>query len=108
MPVAWPQVLDVLGTPLVIEPSPGQLSSDVGLLRVPQFDQRVGLTRAFADDLDDPRDPEPAGHSLLEMVRARVYGSLAGYGDENDHDLDGLIGTLTHHPADETGTARPR
>jgi hypothetical protein len=42
------------------------------------------------------------------MVRARVYGSLAGYGDENDHDLDGLIGTPTHHPADETGTAMPR
>ena len=61
----------------------------------------------FADAIDDPRDPEHAEHTLLEMVRARVYASLAGYGDENDHDLDGVLGTPTHHPADETGTAMP-
>ena len=30
-PSAWPQVLDFFGTPLVIEASPGQLSSDAGL-----------------------------------------------------------------------------
>jgi hypothetical protein len=35
---AWPQVLDFFGTPLVIEPSPGQVSGDAGLLRVRQFD----------------------------------------------------------------------
>src|SRR5262249_32125880 len=29
---AWPQCLDFFGTSLVIEPSPGQLSSDAGLL----------------------------------------------------------------------------
>jgi hypothetical protein len=28
---AWPQCLGFLGTPLVIEPSPGQLSGDAGL-----------------------------------------------------------------------------
>ena len=33
----WPQVLDFFGTPLVIEPSPGQLSGDAGLLPVRQF-----------------------------------------------------------------------
>jgi hypothetical protein len=74
----WPQVLDFFGRPLAIEPSPGQLSGDAGLLSLRQFDQRIGLTRAFADALDDPRDPELAEHSFLEMVRARVYGSLAG------------------------------
>jgi hypothetical protein len=55
VPDAWPQVLDISGTPLVIEPSPGHLSSDAGLLPVPQFDQRIGLTRAFAEALGDPR-----------------------------------------------------
>jgi hypothetical protein len=35
---AWPQVLDFFGTPLVIEPSPGQLSSDAGLLPSRPFD----------------------------------------------------------------------
>jgi hypothetical protein len=57
IPPAWPQVLDFFGTPLVIEPSPGQLSSDSGLLPVRQFDQHIGLTRAFAEALDDTRDP---------------------------------------------------
>jgi hypothetical protein len=33
-PAAWPQVLDSFGTPLVIEPSQGQRSSDAGLLPI--------------------------------------------------------------------------
>ena len=85
-PSAWPSVLDFFGTPLVIEPSPGQLSSDAGLLPIRQFDERVGLTWSFAEALDDPRDPERTEHPFLEMVRSRVYGILAGYEDQNDHD----------------------
>jgi hypothetical protein len=92
VPPAWPQVLDFFGTPLVIEPSPGQLSSDAGLLPVRQFDQRIGLTRALAGALDDPRDPDLTAHTFLEMVRSRVCGILAGYEDQNDHD------TLRHDP----------
>jgi hypothetical protein len=38
VPGVWPQVLDFFGTPLVIEPSAGQLSGDAGLLPVRQFD----------------------------------------------------------------------
>src|ERR1700747_25480 len=83
---AGPSCLDFFGTPLVIEPSPGQLSSDAGLLPIRQFDQRIGLTRAFAAALDDPRDPDLTEHTFLEMVRSRVYGILAGYEDQNDHD----------------------
>jgi hypothetical protein len=92
IPPAWPQVLDFFGTPLVIEPSPGHLLSDAGLLPVRHFDERVGFTRAFADALDDPRDPDLTEHTFLEMVRSRVYGILAGYEDQNDHD------TLRHDP----------
>jgi hypothetical protein len=86
IPSAWPQVLDFFGTPLVIEPSPGQLSSDAGLLPIRQFDERIGLTQAFTAALDDPRDPDLTEHSFLEMVRSRVYGILAGYADQNNHD----------------------
>jgi hypothetical protein len=85
IPPAWPQVLDLFGTPLVIEPSPGQLASDAGLLPVRQFNQRIGLTLAFAQALDDPRDPDLTEHTFLEMVRSRTYGILAGYEDQNDH-----------------------
>jgi hypothetical protein len=85
LPAARPQVLDFFGTPLVIELSQGQLSGDAGLLPIRQFDHRVGLTRAFADALEDPRDPDLTEHTFLEMVQSRVYGILAGYADQNDH-----------------------
>ena len=86
VPGVWPQVLDFFGTPLVIEPSRGQLSGDAGLLPIRQFDERVGLTRSFTDALDDSRESDLTEHSFLEMVRSRVYGILAGYEDQNDHD----------------------
>ena len=85
LPGVWPRVLDFFGTPLVIEPSAGQLSSDAGLLPVRQFDEHTECTRAFADALDDPRDPDLTEHTFLEMVRSRVHGILAGYADQNDH-----------------------
>jgi hypothetical protein len=89
---AWQHTLDFFGTPLVVEPSAGQLTSDAGLLPFRQFDEQLGLTRAFAAVLDDPRDPDLIEHSVREMVRSRVYGILAGYADQNDHD------TLRHDP----------
>ena len=69
---AWPQCLAFFGTPLVIEPSSGQLSGDAELLPVRQLDQCIGLTRAFADARDDPRDPHLTEHTFLEMVRSRL------------------------------------
>jgi hypothetical protein len=69
---AWQQTLDFFDLPLVIEPSQGQLSCDAGLLPIRPFDERLGLTRGFANALDDPRDPELIDHTVLEMVRSRV------------------------------------
>src|SRR5438445_11543723 len=78
--------------PIIIEPSRSQLSSDAGLLPIRQFDERIGLTRQFAEVLTDPRDPALIDHSFLDMARARIYGILADYEDQNDHD------TLRHDP----------
>jgi hypothetical protein len=85
IPPAWLQVLNFFGAPLVAEPSPGQLSGDEGLLPIRQFDQRVGLTRAFAEALDDPRDPDLTEHSPFARARARVVGIFAGYQDPDRH-----------------------
>ena len=69
---------------LVVENSAGRLSGDAGLLVVREFDGRLGLTAQFAAALRDARrDPD---HSLCSMVRQRIYGILAGYEDQNDHD----------------------
>jgi hypothetical protein len=108
LPGVWPQVLDFFGTPLVLEPSPGQLSGDAGLLPVRQFDQRIELTQSFADALDDPRDRELTEHSFLEMVRSRVYGILAGYADQNDHDTlraDPVFKLVADRSPDDTDLA---
>lgn len=73
--------------PVVVQTSPGQLSSDAGLLPFRQLDERIGLTQSFAAALDDPRASQQVDHTFLEMTRARVYGILAGYEDQNDHDI---------------------
>ena len=49
------------------------------MLPVRKFDQRIGLTQAFANTLDDARDPGLTEQTFLGMVRSRVYGILAGY-----------------------------
>jgi hypothetical protein len=81
----WSECLGFLRQkPVVVENSAGRLSSDAGLLVVREFDERIGLTQQFAAALNDRRR-QPA-HALLAMVRQRVYGILAGYEDQNDHD----------------------
>src|SRR5262245_31712384 len=72
--------------PIVIESCDAPLTSDAGLLPLRQFDQRIGLTAQFAAALHDPRDPQLTEHSFLEMVRMRLFGILADYEDQNDHD----------------------
>jgi hypothetical protein len=66
--------------------SDAPLTSDAGLLPLRQYDEQLGLTQRFADALADPRDPKRIDHSSLEMTRMRVFGILAGYEDQNDHD----------------------
>lgn len=74
------------GRPVEIEVSPAPLTSDAGLLPVRQFDQAVRFTEQFAAALDDRRNPAFVQQSVLSMVRQRIYGILADYEDQNDHD----------------------
>ena len=47
----------------------------------------LGLTRQFAAALSDSRHEGYVDHTFLEMTRMRVYGILADYPDQNDHDV---------------------
>lgn len=76
---------------LVVECGSALLTSDAGLLVFREFDEKIGWTARFAAALSDRR--VDAAHSLLEMVRMRVYGILADYEDQNDHSA------LRHDPA---------
>lgn len=78
-------VFDFLGSlPVRVEVAEEQLSSDAGLLPLRQFDERLGWTEGFAAQIRDDR--QGSLHAVVEMVRQRVFGILAGYEDQNDHD----------------------
>ena len=61
------------------------LSSDTGLFLFGQFDSKLGWTKQFASMINDPRSAPD--HSALSIVQQRVFGILAGYDDQNDHDI---------------------
>lgn len=65
--------------------SGGDLSSDGGLLLLRQIDQHLGLSRAAAAVIPDPRDPTRIEHSLRDLLAQRLYGLCCGYEDLNDH-----------------------
>jgi hypothetical protein len=65
--------------------SGGDLSSDGGLLLLRQVDRHLGLSRAAAAAIPDPRDPERIWHSLHDLLAQRLYGLCCGYEDLNDH-----------------------
>ena len=79
-------------SPIDVEPVEEQVTSDAGLLPIRQFDERLGWSAGFAAQL---RDKRCGGfHTFVEMVRQRVFGIIAGYEDQNDHDTlrsDGLF-----------------
>lgn len=81
----FPFVFDFLAKRSIeTEVSQAQLSGDAGLLPIRQFDESIRLTERVAAALRDARCG--AVHSNLAMVRQRVYGILADYEDQNDHD----------------------
>lgn len=83
----WRLTFDLgVGRAVVVEPVAEQISSDAGLLPIRQFDEQWRLTAGFGEQLQDRRRAASTEHRMLEMVRMRVYGILAGYEDQNDHD----------------------
>ena len=72
--------------PVVVTADGGALTSDAGVLLVQRVDQRLGLSAALAQCLPDGRDPAKVQHSLLALVRQRLYQICLGYEDANDAD----------------------
>jgi hypothetical protein len=61
-----------------------QVSSDGGLVAFRELDKKLGLTESLAAQIRDPRaDPT---QSLLSVIQQRIFGIIAGYEDQNDHD----------------------
>lgn len=80
----------------------GEVTSDGGITLLRQTDRRIGLTKALAKVLPDPRDADRIEHPLRALICQRIYGLAAGYEDLNDHD------TLRHDLAWQSAVERDR
>jgi len=78
----------------------GSISSDGGSLLLRQIDRHLGLTSSLANALEDSRRRRSCRHSLLSLLRQRIYGLALGYEDLNDHD------SLRGDPAFQTAVGR--
>lgn len=88
----------------------GHLSSDGGAVLLRELDAPLGVTRRFAECFTDHRDAGLIEHTVLELIRQRVYGIALGYEDLNDHDdlmHDPLL-ALTVGKTDVEGNERRR
>lgn len=64
----------------------GEVSSDAGLLLLHQVERKLGLLKAVAQALPDPRNPWFIEHTTEQLLRQQVFGLCQGYEDLNDHD----------------------
>lgn len=63
----------------------GDITSNGGIPLLSQVDRHMGLTQAVASAIGDSRRLASCDHSLLELLRQRVYALALGYEDLNDH-----------------------
>ncbi len=64
-----------------------RLTSDTGFLLLREVDERFNVLSSSVVDLQDHRSSPQTRHTLLEMIRQRVYQIAAGYEDCNDADF---------------------
>lgn len=75
----------------------GQITSDAGGLLLRETEAATGIIEQFAKCFTDYRNPEKIEHSVLELLRQRIYALALGYEDLNDHDqlrYDPLLAVL--------------
>jgi hypothetical protein len=105
-----PLLFPELSTRLVVDFDAPRVSSDGGGLLLARLDRSYGYLKRFTACFTDHRDCELIEHSVLELLRQRVYGLALGYEDLNDHDslcTDPLLASLCGK-ADPTGQDRLR
>ncbi|WP_341754737.1 transposase [Candidatus Tisiphia endosymbiont of Dioctria rufipes] len=95
------QFTKVKNRQLAINFTGGDISSDGGALLLREADKRLGITDELAKLFPDKHDPSKITHSLVSMLKQRIYGIALGYEDLNDHDnlrkcpaLQTTVGTL--------------
>lgn len=75
---------DLSKKPVVVRFDQEHASSDGGSILLKACDARLGLTTALARCLDDRRQSSKVVHSMLELLRQRLFAIACGYADGND------------------------
>jgi hypothetical protein len=70
--------------PVVVKFDQRHGSSDGGAILLKACDDRLGLTQRLASCIVDARQAGKVEHSILDLVRQRLYGIACGYPDGND------------------------
>ena len=58
-----------------------KITPDTGFLLMIEIDQRFNILGCAASQINDPRSVRHTDHSLLQLLRQRVYQVAAGYED---------------------------
>jgi hypothetical protein len=64
----------------------GKVTSDAGGLLLREVEARFGFIARFAQCFTDHRDPELVEHTVVELLKQRIFGLCLGYEDLIDHD----------------------
>lgn len=90
--------------------SGGTISSDGGGLLLRECERKIQLTERVAACFQDFRNRDAVEHTVLDLVRQRVFALALGYEDLNDHETlrnDPLLAVLVGK-TDPAGSDRPR
>jgi len=87
-----PGLSPVEGKQLQVAFAGGLQSSDGGVLLLRGVERKVGLAERLAACIPDWREPDGISHTLVEMLRFRMFAIAAGYEDADDCDA------LRHDP----------
>jgi len=79
--VLFPEVFE---KPVHVEFSESGATSDGGAVLLGALDRSLGLTDLFASCLFDGRQSAKVEHSMLDLVRQRIFSMACGYEDAND------------------------
>ena len=74
----------VLWKTVVVDFDQPQQSTDGGAVLLRAVDERLGLTEALGKAMHDGRQAGKVHHSLLDLVRQRIFAIACGYPDCND------------------------
>ena len=56
-----------------------KLTSDAGVLMLREVDERFDIIGPMENDFHDSRSPRHTRHTIVQMIRQRVYQIAAGY-----------------------------